>query len=295
MEEKKLYFAYGSNLNESDFRAWCRQQGKPYPLGEKVSNAYLPDTQLVFNYDSKQRKGGALNIRYHLGQATPGVLYRMDTEAWKNLDVREGAPNVYKRLEVMALTEDGREHSAVAYQVHSAMTGGGFVKPDQEYLQILQTGLSRHGIDDGMLMAVSEDRTPPWCIERLFVYGTLKERGSRHHILMTWGGYDDKSIVRVQGGLFDTGKGFPCMAPAEGPDQYVIGEAYRLKDIRKVFEMLDIVESVKRYGQTGALFRRAIIRVEFENGGTGLAWCYMMAGDTQGLQKIESGRWEMPE
>jgi gamma-glutamylcyclotransferase (GGCT)/AIG2-like uncharacterized protein YtfP len=294
METKKLYFAYGSNLNKEDLQDWCLKEGRPYPLGEKIGNAYLADMQLVFNYDSKRRKGGALNIRHRLGQATPGVLYKIDAEGWETLDIREGAPNVYKHLDVMALTEDGREYDAATYQVHSSMTEGGFVKPGPEYLQVLKKGLSDHGINERMLMAVAEDTLPPWCIERLFVYGTLKDGGSRHHILKSWGDYDEKSIAKARGILFDIGKGYPCMAPAETPDQYVTGEAFRLNNLKKVFEMLDIVEAVKRYGQMGALFRRAITRIETEDGNTHLAWCYISARDTAGLKRIESGKWEIP-
>jgi gamma-glutamylcyclotransferase (GGCT)/AIG2-like uncharacterized protein YtfP len=84
------------------------------------------------------------------------------------------------------------------------------------------------------------------------------------------------------------------MSPAEKEDQFVSGEAYRLKDIKKVFEMLDIVEEVKRYGETGALFRRAIIDIEMQDGSTCPAWCYMSAINTKSMQQIESGKWERP-
>ncbi|HNY66502.1 MAG TPA: hypothetical protein PKM41_13790 [Deltaproteobacteria bacterium] len=41
---KQNYFAYGSNLNEDDLRAWCAKRGRQYPLGGKLAVGYLPDS-----------------------------------------------------------------------------------------------------------------------------------------------------------------------------------------------------------------------------------------------------------
>lgn len=291
MNSDLLYFAYGSNLNEADLRQWCQQTGRPYPLGEKYANAWLPDMQLVFNYNSQRRKGGALNLRHRLGQATPGTLFHIAVDGLATLDEKEGSPNVYKHLDVTALTEDGREHSAITYQVHTAMIEGVFVPPHSGYLKVLQEGFAAHGLDDCMLNAASEDKDPPGCIDKLFVYGTLKEGGPRHHILQSWGDYERKIEGRVRGTLYDTGKGFPCMVPAQKDDHFVAGEIYPLKDIKKVFEMLDIVEAVKRFGESGAFFRRAIIRTETADGSSDLAWSYLSDMDIQGMTRIESGKW----
>lgn len=291
MNSQLLYFAYGSNLNEADLRQWCEQAGRPYPLSEPIASAYLPDMQLVFNYNSQRRKGGALNIRHRLGQTTPGMLFRVSVEGIATLDLREGSPNVYKHLDVTALTEDGRQHNAITYQVHTAMIEGVFVPPHPDYLAVLKAGFAAHGLDDCMLNAVSEDKEPPTCIDKLFVYGTLMEGGPRHHILKSWGNYERKMSGRVRGTLYDTGKGFPCLVPAEADDHFVTGEIYPLKDVKKGFEMLDIVEAVKRFGESGAFFRRAIIRAEMADGTSDLTWSYLSDMDIQGMARIESGKW----
>jgi len=87
---------------------------------------------------------------------------------------------------VTTLTEDGWAHEAIAYQVDYTLTEGGFISPDFDYLHVIKDGLAFHGIDDRMLKAVSKGKEAPWIIDRLFVYGTLMEGESRHHILESW-------------------------------------------------------------------------------------------------------------
>jgi gamma-glutamylcyclotransferase (GGCT)/AIG2-like uncharacterized protein YtfP len=290
-----LYFAYGSNLNEADLRRWCRENSEPYPLGPPVARAYLPDTQLVFNYASPSRGGGTLNIRHRLGQAVQGALYHMSPEGWEVLDRKEGAPRVYKQLDILALTEDGREHSAVTYQVEASRAEGTFVRPAAEYVQIVHDGLATLGFTDCMLRPVSHGKEPPWCIDKLFVYGTLMEGEIRHPILENWCDHLAGIRATAPGLLFDSGKNFPAMFPAERAGQEVRGELYPVVDLKKAFEMLDIVETVRRYGSTGSLFRRAVLRVRAEDGNSYVAWAYLYDGTPAGMTPIPSGNWlEVP-
>jgi gamma-glutamylcyclotransferase (GGCT)/AIG2-like uncharacterized protein YtfP len=286
-----FYFSYGTNMNEADVRQWCRENNQPYPLGPVFARAYLPDSQIVFNLPSPVREGGSLNIRHRLGQATPGVLYHMTPEGWKIMDRRVSSPRDYKHLDVVALTEDGREHSAVTYQVDTTLTEGGFVKPTAEYVGIVAEGLAAHGFTDRMLRPVSHGKEPPWHVDMLFVYGTLMEGEVRHHILEHW--CDHRAGLRAQaaGLLYESGKGFPAMFPAEREGQEVRGELYPLVDLKKAFEMLDIVETVRRYGSTGSLFRRAIVRVRAEDGNSYTAWAYLYDGTPGGMSPIPTGNW----
>jgi gamma-glutamylcyclotransferase (GGCT)/AIG2-like uncharacterized protein YtfP len=289
----KYYFAYGSNLNGADLSHWCEKKGCAYPLGEKFANAYLPDMELVFNFASPDREGGVLNIRHRLGQATPGVLFIIPSGDYSALDKKEGAPRVYKQIEVTALTEDGREHEAIAYQVDYTLTEGGFIPPDFDYLHVVKDGLAFHGIDDLMLKAVSKGKEAPWTIDRLFVYGTLMEGESRHHILESWGKPFIEREARAPGLLYRSNKGYACMVPAENPSQVVTGELYQLPDVRHTFEMLDIVEGVGGYESRTSLFRRAILRVSSADGNTYPAWVYLYDKEVRGLQHISSGKWQM--
>jgi gamma-glutamylcyclotransferase (GGCT)/AIG2-like uncharacterized protein YtfP len=292
MERTDLYFAYGTNMNRADLQAWCDREGLSYPLAGKVGNAWLPDMCQVFNFLSKRRGGGVSNLRHRTGQATPGVLYETLPDGWSTLDAREGAPNIYKRLPVVVLTEDGREHSAVTYQVDPAMIEGTFVPPHPDYLGAVREALVAQGLDDRMFNAVSLGFDPPWTVDRLFVYGTLMEGGPRHHILETWGDHTCRGTARAPGLLFDSGKNFPCMIPPDGEDAWVAGEVYPLRDPRKAFEMFDIVEGFKGYGNPGSRFRRTLTRVRTLDGSCFPAWVFMYAGSTEGMSRIASGSWQ---
>jgi hypothetical protein len=131
MTGELLYFAYGSNLNAINLNCWCEERGLIYPLGEKVANAYLPDTRLIVNYSSSFRRGGILNIKYQLGQAAPGALFRVLPGDWNVLDVKGDTEQMYKHLNIVALTDDGREHVAVAYQIDASKTSKTFAPPTQ--------------------------------------------------------------------------------------------------------------------------------------------------------------------
>lgn len=294
MERNDLYFAYGTNMNGADLRKWCDRGGLPYPLAAKIANVWLPDMRQVFNYLSPMRGGGVSNLRHRTGQATPGVLFETLPGGWTTLDAREGAPEIYKRLPVVVLAEDGREYKAVTYQVDPGKIEGGFVRPHPDYLAAVREALFDHGLDDRMFNAVSEGFDPPWTVDRLFVYGTLMEGGPRHHILETWGDHTSRGTAQAPGALFDSGKNFPCMVPAEASDTWVTGEIYPLKDPRKAFEMFDIVEGFQGYGNAGSRFRRAITRVKTLDGSRFPAWVFMYAGSTSGMARIASGNWKKP-
>ncbi len=291
MTGELLYFAYGSNLNEDSLKAWCAARNHIYPLGEKVANAYLPDTRLIVNYYSPFRQGGILNIKYQLGQATPGALFRVLPGGWTVLDEKGDTENMYKHLNIVALTDDGQEHVAVAYQIDAAKTSRDFVPPHPDYLRIVRKGMETHGIDDRVFTAVMEGREPDFFIRKLFVYGTLMSGGPRHYLLAAWADLDSCVEAQVHGLLYNSWKGFPCMIPDVTGRHYVKGELYTLSDPKKAFEILDIVETAKRYAATGAFFRRAIIAVRRKDGESCLAWTYFVDMSVEGMPRIPSGNW----
>jgi gamma-glutamylcyclotransferase (GGCT)/AIG2-like uncharacterized protein YtfP len=97
--------------------------------------------------------------------------------------------------------------------------------------------------------------------------------------------------ARAPGILFDSRKGYPCLIPARGEGQVVKGELYRLQDNCQAFEMFDIVEDFRGYGDARSEFRRAIVRAEA--GGTSLpAWAYLYGKPTATFDIIESGDWK---
>ncbi len=88
--EVALYFAYGSCMNEPDFRRTCA-------TAKDMGTAKLPGYQLRFNGYSAARHGGIANIERKKGAVVEGVLWRiMDPQDRKRLRAREGAPHVYR-------------------------------------------------------------------------------------------------------------------------------------------------------------------------------------------------------
>jgi gamma-glutamylcyclotransferase (GGCT)/AIG2-like uncharacterized protein YtfP len=142
-----------------------------------------------------------------------------------------------------------------------------------------------------MLTAVAAGREAPWSIDHIFVYGTLMKGFARHHLLEAWAHPMTRREARAPGILFDSRKGYPCLVPAKREGQIVRGELYRLRDNRQAFEMLDIVEDFRGYGDARSEFRRAIVRVEA--GGQSIpAWAYLYNRQAAKLDIIESGDWK---
>jgi len=171
-----LYFAYGSNLN----LAACPSLAGRLHLR---CCAYLPDVELVFDYRSSSRKGGALDLRERPGQAVPGVIYDVQPEGWKALDDKEGCPHFYEQTQTTALLEDGDRVAVTTYVVTQKRREAGFVRPTPEYVTIVRRGLNDHGLPTEMLDAAAQDRQAPWFIDHVFVYGTLMQGGPLHDIM----------------------------------------------------------------------------------------------------------------
>ena len=112
------YFAYGSNLNLRDLELWCQRLGRPPALMVKAGvPAYLPDHEVVFDYLSSSRKGGVLDLLPSVGRIVPGALFEATEEDLRTLDLKEGVPLIYHRVEKKVLLADGREVMARAYEV----------------------------------------------------------------------------------------------------------------------------------------------------------------------------------
>lgn len=293
MDKRPLYFAYSADINAQDLQKWCDRNGFDNPIARKVANAWLPDMELIFNYRERERKGRVTNIRRRFGQALPGVLYEVKPDGWKAIEAKKLAPRCYKPFQTTVLTEDGREHEARAYHVIADRIAGTFHPPRVEYAAILREGLLSHGFEDSMLNAVAAGREAPWYIDHLFVYGTLMKGFARHHLLEAWGHPMTREETRVRGVLFDSRKGYPCLVPAKKETQFVMGELYRLRDNRQAFEMLDIVEDFRGYGNPRSEFRRAIVRTDTVDENLRLAWAYLYNRPTAKLDVIESGDWKV--
>ena len=280
-----LYFAYGSNLDEENWARWCRDRGYDVATIEALGPAWLPDHELVFHYQSRLRRGGALDVRTRRGTAIPGALFRVHD--WEGLDAKEGVSGgYYRRIPVTVLTDDGRAHDATTYRVCQERVAD-FVAPSQEYRDMVVRGLTRFGHGhDGFLAAASGVATPadPTLV---FTYGTLM-RGGRSHDLLEPRVRANRGPAQVKGASLIQIDWYPGLVLREGGS--VHGELYELDDVTTALEELDPYEDFGGYDHEGSMYRRSLVQA-ITHAGTLLAWTYIYLGDPTAFPLISSGRW----
>lgn len=280
-----LYFAYGSNLDDENWSAWCNHEGYDPRSIEPLGPAWLPDYELVFHYQSRLRKGGALDIRPRRGTAVAGALFRVND--WEALDAKEGVSgSYYQRLPVTALTHDGNAHRATTYTVCDARVGE-FVPPGPEYRAMVSRGLSRFGHDHEAFLVAAEGRSPAASPSMLFTYGTLM-RGQRGHALIEPRVRCAHGPAHVAGASLVRVDWYPGLVL--GSDGTVRGELYEIDGIGTLLQELDIYEEFLGYEDPQSLYRRSLLNVVADEG-PALAWTYVFLGDSDSLPRVSSGFW----
>jgi predicted GNAT family N-acyltransferase/gamma-glutamylcyclotransferase (GGCT)/AIG2-like uncharacterized protein YtfP len=118
------------------------------------------------------------------------------------------------------------------------------------------------------------------CETHLFVYGTLRRAANHpvHRLLAQKGKFLGMGTFR--GKLYDFGR-FPGAIPSTQISDRVVGEIYRLKDTRKVFQLLDDYE--------GRLFRREQRTILTRGGRKISAWIYLYVGPMHSAKLIRNG------
>jgi gamma-glutamylcyclotransferase (GGCT)/AIG2-like uncharacterized protein YtfP len=217
----------------------------------------------------------------------PGALFEATEEDLRTLDLKEGVPLIYRRVEKKVLLADGREVMARAYEVAPGYRLPPPVAPAEAYLRIVAEGLAAFGHDDRMLQAAAKGEPAPFLATGLFVYGTLLRGGSRHREFERCGGAARILQATAGGVLLDCGS-FPGMLA--GTEGAVHGQLVELRDVPLALTHLDGVEGFEGFEAARALFRRALIKVATAEGADRLAWTYLWAG-TDRYPKIPSGDW----
>lgn len=280
-----FYFAYGSNLDLENWDLWCANKGFDAASIEPLGPAWLPDHELVFHYQSRLRKGGALDARPRLGTVIPGALFRVHD--WDGLDAKEGVSGrYYRRIYVTALTDDGRAHAASTYCVCEERVGP-FVPPSPTYREIVTRGLSRFGHrHDAFLEAAGGTPASP-SPSAIFTYGTLMS-GERNHALLAPRVLRAHGTARVADAALLQIDWYPGLVLREGGT--VHGELYELDDVAAALQELDSYEDFMGYESKGSLYRRSLIKAVTPSG-LALAWTYIFLGDAGRFPLIPSGRW----
>lgn len=290
MPEEFLYFAYGSNLNDRDWRAYCARTGTAPGVIEPIGPALLPDMQLCFDYYSQSRQGGALNIQPMRGHVVHGVLYRVSSDGWRALNRKEGAPNFYHQITCTALRPDGSSTQVITYQVTEAMRQD-FCAPTEDYRQIVAEGLQAFGLPVQALHEAADNRPPSVEINRLFIYGTLLP-GLNNAVYIPERLVTQRYAASIAGMLYDTGFAFPAIDLENHQGHRVRGECLRIMDLPDLLEPLDQLEGFAGYDGPDPLFRRTIIDVMADDNAIQRAWCYVAGRSALLRRPIVHGCWK---
>lgn len=143
-EKRKLYLAYGSNLNVPQMRRRC-------PNATIVGTATIPDYQLLFKGSGS---GAYLTIEPKPGSSVPVGVWSVTASDEDALDVYEGFPDFYYKAEmtVEVKPEKGgetRQREAFAYIMHEERSLGW---PSGAYVRTCMDGYRAFGFDYAFLM-----------------------------------------------------------------------------------------------------------------------------------------------
>ena len=124
--KKRLYIAYGSNLNKGQMQHRC-------PTAKPIAVATLKDHQLVFQ---GRPYGAHANVIPAEGQEVPVAIWEISARDEANLDIYEGVRGGYYTKETMEIEVNGEMQEALIY----IMTPNPYGTPTDEYLHTIAVG-----------------------------------------------------------------------------------------------------------------------------------------------------------
>jgi hypothetical protein len=131
-----LYFAYGSNLLESEMK-------RTAPSAKPIGRAYIPGYRLAFDKHSNTRRCDAANIRRDFSRMVWGYVYAINAEDEAALLSREGG---YSPLSATAWLNDVGADAAVMKEVFTFVGNDECASacgPSAEYVDLILEGASQ--------------------------------------------------------------------------------------------------------------------------------------------------------
>ena len=138
---KKIYFAYGSNLNLDQMAHRC-------PTAKVVGAGMLNGYKLIFNRVASIELDASLSV--------PVGIWEIDEYCEASLDLYEGYPRLYRK-EKVSVRFDGQEVEGMIYIMNST----GKKPPSNSYYQTIRTGYRDIGLDEKYLAAAYIDSFKP--------------------------------------------------------------------------------------------------------------------------------------
>lgn len=153
-------FAYGSNMDLTDFARWCRERRRPAGRIERALPARIEGYRLVWNYHSRARGGGAANVEPLEGAGLYGVALAVCPTALAAIDAKEGHPGRYVRERVGATLLDSADRvRAWLYVVAPEHCRPTRVAPTPDYLRVVIGAARRHGLPEAWIRELEDTPT----------------------------------------------------------------------------------------------------------------------------------------
>lgn len=130
--DKKLYIAYGSNLN-------IEQMGQRCPAAKPIGVAMLEDYELLFR---GQNGNCHATVEPKENSSVPVLIWEIEEADEAALDRYEGYP-IHYRKEVIEIDFNNLKVQAMIY----IMNGRPIGKPSNSYLNVIKRGYIDNGLD----------------------------------------------------------------------------------------------------------------------------------------------------
>lgn len=132
----KYYIAYGSNMNLEQMKHRC-------PTAKVVGTSVLKNYEMVF----RGYRGGVATIEPKQGSEVPVLVWEIQPNDEKNLDVYEGYPSLYRK-EYFPAKVNGE---IVDFMVYVMNEGRFLAPPSKYYYNVIKEGYKSAGIDVSIL------------------------------------------------------------------------------------------------------------------------------------------------
>mmetsp|Transcript_1652 Transcript_1652/g.2370 ORF Transcript_1652/g.2370 Transcript_1652/m.2370 type:complete len:297 (+) Transcript_1652:159-1049(+) len=263
------FFAYGSALDDADFKRWLTINKFRNVKRKEISPGWLVDHKLQFHYNSEKRKGGIADVVPQAGFAVPGVLFQLEEQHQEALDVHEGAPDIFEKHEVTVCTPELALVKAITYKLKEELRGE-HVRPDKTYEGIVKKALEQRNLPTDVLFDAGTKFLDKPTISHVFVYGTTQRRQRDNRVMQTPQKAKSIDKGKIKGELYDLGN-FPGLCPGQ---KWVKGEIYHYdKEYSGNLQELDSIIGSDEHGS----FKRVVTEVKIAaSGKTVWAWTHIL-------------------
>ena len=141
--KRRLYIAYGSNLNLEQMSQRC-------PTARAVGTSVLKDWRLLFR---GQHTGAVATVERFRGGSVPVLVWQLQPQDEAALDNYEGWPRLYRK-ETLRIRLNGKTVEAMIYIMNEIHPYG---LPSPYYLNTIREGYISTGFDIGILHKAALD------------------------------------------------------------------------------------------------------------------------------------------